>query len=78
MKLRNVVTRRVLKMIEDEMKRDTEKYDKWFADFSPFFKEGVMSDTENQEALMKLMRYDTNYSKGTASLDDYIKKMVPG
>ncbi len=47
MKLRNVVTRRVIKMIEDEMKRDSEKYDKWFSDFSPFIKEGVMSDSEN-------------------------------
>ena len=30
MKLKNVVTRRVLKMFEDEMKRDASKYDKWF------------------------------------------------
>lgn len=34
MKLRNVVTRRVLKMLEDEMKRDASKYDKWFNEFS--------------------------------------------
>jgi HSP90 family molecular chaperone len=32
-KLRNVVTRRVLKFIEDEMKRDPVAYDKWFNDF---------------------------------------------
>lgn len=77
MKLKNVVTRRVIKMIEDEMKRDAEKYDKWFSEFSAFLKEGVMSDTENQEALIRLMRYDSNFSKGTISLEDYIKKMVP-
>lgn len=29
-KLRNVVTRRVIKMLEDEMKRDTASYDTWF------------------------------------------------
>ena len=29
-KLRNVVTRRVIKMLEDEMKRDTLAYDLWF------------------------------------------------
>ena len=32
-KLRNVVTRRILKMLEDEMKRSPEQYDKWFEDF---------------------------------------------
>jgi len=34
MKLKNVVTRRVLKMLEDEMKRDAFTYDKWFNEFS--------------------------------------------
>jgi HSP90 family molecular chaperone len=32
-KLRNVLTRRVLKMLEDESKRDAEKYNKWFGEF---------------------------------------------
>lgn len=48
-KLRNVVTRRILKFIEDEMKRDPNGYDKWFNDFQIFLKEGVLSDHENQE-----------------------------
>ena len=46
-KLRNVVTRRILKFIEDEMKRDPDAYDKWFNDFQIFLKEGVLSDHEN-------------------------------
>lgn len=29
-KLKNVLTRRVLKLLEDESKRDAEKYNKWF------------------------------------------------
>lgn len=47
MKLRNVVTRRILKMLEDEMKRDPVRYDKWFDEFNSFLKEGLMTDTEN-------------------------------
>lgn len=46
-KLKNVVTRRILKMIEDEMKRDPASYDKWYQDFSMFLKEGIMTDHEN-------------------------------
>jgi TNF receptor-associated protein 1 len=32
-KLRNVLTRRVLKYLDDESKRDKEKYNKWFNEF---------------------------------------------
>ena len=32
-KLRNVITRRILKMIEDESKKDAEKYNRWFNEF---------------------------------------------
>ena len=46
-KLRNVVTRRILKMLEDELKRDPNTYDKWYADFNHFLKEGLMMDSEN-------------------------------
>lgn len=78
MKLRNVVTRRVLKILEDEIKRDAVKYDKWFSEFSMFLKEGLMMDSENQEQLLKLMRYNATFTNETISLEDYIKKMKPG
>lgn len=60
-KLRNVVTRRVLKMLEDEMKRDAAKYDLWFAEFNQFLKEGLMMDSENKDQLLKLMRYHATF-----------------
>jgi len=47
LKLKNVITRRVLKMLEDEMKRDIKTYEKWFQDFAHFLKEGVMMDSEH-------------------------------
>lgn len=78
MKLRNVVTRRILKMLEDEMKRDPVKYDQWFENFSQFLKEGLMMDGEHQESLLKLMRYKTTFSNESISLEDYIKKMKAG
>ena len=33
-KLRNVLTRRVIKMIDDEAKRDPEAYKSWYNDFN--------------------------------------------
>jgi HSP90 family molecular chaperone len=46
-KLRNVITRRILKLLDDEARKDPEKYTKWYNDFANFLKEGVNSDPEN-------------------------------
>lgn len=48
-KLRNVITRRVLKMLEDESKRDPKKYSMWYKDFSQFLKEGLTMDSDNKD-----------------------------
>jgi hypothetical protein len=32
-KLKNVLTRRILKLLEDEGKKDAEKYNKWYNEF---------------------------------------------
>ena len=79
-KLRNVLTRRVLKMLEDESKRDADKYNKWFMEFQNFIIEGLTVDAENSEALFKLLRFNTTFSGGKdfVNLDDYIAKMKPG
>jgi HSP90 family molecular chaperone len=77
-KLRNVLTRRILKMLEDESKMDAEKYNKWFNEFQSFIKEGLTVDHENSEPLFKLLRFNASYAgKDLVSLDDYISKMKP-
>lgn len=43
------MTRRILKMIEDEAKRDPKKYSLWYRDFNQFFKEGLTVDHENKD-----------------------------
>lgn len=77
-KLRNVLTRRILKQLEDESKRDADKYNKWFQEFQNFIKEGLTVDHENSEPLFKLLRFNSNFSgQNFVSLDDYIAKMKP-
>jgi TNF receptor-associated protein 1 len=76
-KLRNVLTRRVIKALEDEMKLDEEKYNNWYNEFSNCIKEGVNTDSENSQQLLKLLRYKSTFSGDYCSLDDYVKKMKP-
>ena len=79
-KLRNVITRRIIKHIDDESKRDADKYRKWFADFGNFIKEGITVDTENKDALFRLLRFLTrnNGASELVSIDEYIAKMKEG
>lgn len=60
-KLRNVLTRRILKALDDESKKDADKYNKWFNDFQNFIKEGLTTDQENAEHLFKLLRFNASY-----------------
>ena len=79
-KLRNVLTRRAIKMIDDEAKRDGEKYKNWYKDFGNFLKEGIAVDNDNKEALFRLLRFETRKlgERKYISLDDYIENMVEG
>jgi HSP90 family molecular chaperone len=80
-KLRTVITRRVIKMLEDEAKADPEKYNKWYDTFQNFLKEGTQSDPENKDALFRLLRFNVNYlgkSNAYISLEDYASKMIDG
>lgn len=79
-KLRNVLTRRVIKLIDDEAKRDPESYKRWYSDFGQFIKEGIAVDSDNKDALFRLIRVNSKSGgqKKLISLDDYIDNMKEG
>ncbi|XP_017881598.1 heat shock protein 75 kDa, mitochondrial [Ceratina calcarata] len=78
-KLRDVLTTRVLKFLNERSQKQTEDYHKFYKDYSIFLKEGIVS-TDNQkekEEIAKLLRFE---SSATApgeliSLTDYCKRM---
>jgi len=60
-RLKGVMTRRILKMIEEEARKDEERYLKWYKDFQFFLKEGLATDEDNKETLLKLQRFECNF-----------------
>lgn len=64
-------------MIDDESRRDPEKYQRWYTDFNQFIKEGITVDAENKDALFRLVRFLTRNGGSTSyiSIDDYVAKM---
>lgn len=67
-------------MIDDEAKRDPDAYKRWYADFGQFLKEGIAVDSENKDALFRLLRVHSknNGAKKFISIDDYIETMKEG
>jgi len=77
-KLSSVLSRRVVRFLAENAKKDPAEYLKFFAEFGQFIKEGVYTDFANKEETAKLLRFES--SRGEAgeliSLDDYVGRMA--
>lgn len=77
-RMNNVLAKRVIKHLETMSKKEPEKYEKFWAEFSNFIKEGVCTDASNKNEIARLLRYDTSLGEEKpCSLDDYIGRMPP-
>jgi HSP90 family molecular chaperone len=50
-------------MLEDEAKRDPERYNSWYGNFNSFLKEGTQTDHDNKDALFRLLRFQSNFEE---------------
>jgi len=80
MKLRQVITKRFLKFLAEEAKKDSDKYQDFWKTFGIFLKEGVTTDFQFQAELAKLLRFESSASEPGVmiSLDDYVERMKEG
>ncbi|MGB7747773.1 MAG: molecular chaperone HtpG [Verrucomicrobiia bacterium] len=78
-KLNKVLTGRFLKFLDEQAEKDAAAYEKFYAEYQRFLKEGVVTDFTHKEALGKLLRYESSaLDKGKlTSLADYVKRMSP-
>lgn len=76
-KLKSLLTKRILKALSDEMNKNPAEFDRWAKEFAVFIGEGIITDKENSELLIKLMRFKSTYAELT-NIDDYVQKMKQG
>jgi HSP90 family molecular chaperone len=78
-KIRKVITKRFLKYLDEEARKDPEQYLKFWSTFGLYLKEGATSDYEFQKELGKLMRFESSKSEPgkPVSLADYVLRMNP-
>ena len=77
-KLSAVITKRVLKWLDEESRRDATQYEKFIKEFGFFLKEGVCTDTVNKMEIAKLLRFESSHGDTPgvlSSLDQYIDRM---
>jgi molecular chaperone HtpG len=76
-RLKNLLTRRVVRTLEDLAKDEPEKYKKFWHEFSPFMKEGIATDFSARDSLSKLLRFpsSTTAPDELVSLQDYVDNM---
>ncbi|WKX99068.1 hypothetical protein Q1695_014162 [Nippostrongylus brasiliensis] len=78
-KIRKILTDKVLSFLQNEMKKDHEKYEEFYKHYSIFFKEGIITemDQNSKEEIAKLMLFESSNQKPgvLTSLTDYCKRM---
>lgn len=70
-------TRRVLALLDD-MSKDAEKYNGFYAEFGAVLKEGLGEDFANRDKLAKLLRFASTQGPEVVSLADYKARMKEG
>lgn len=63
--------KKILGELENLSKNDKEKFEKFIALYNPQLKEGLLSDWQNRETLLGLVRYKSTGADGWTSLADY-------
>jgi TNF receptor-associated protein 1 len=78
-RLNSILTKRVLRFLADEAKKDAAAYNRFFDEFGFFLKEGACTDNMWRAEIAKLLRFSSSkQADATVSLDDYVGRMAEG
>ena len=77
-KLSQVLTKRFIKFLNDQSKKEENKYLEFWNEFGPLIKEGVATDFSYKEELAKLLRFESTAleSGELTGLDAYVDRMA--
>lgn len=78
-KIRDVLTRKIVRFLGERLKRDEEGYVEWYKEFHMFVKEGICMDPQYGDQLAKLLMFETSQTAegDVCTLDEYIARCPP-
>jgi len=76
-KIKDVLTGKILSMIEYWLESEPEKFKTFYKEFGPLFKSGLNSDFTNRDRLINMLRFQTTKSTDDemVSLKQYVERM---
>lgn len=76
-KINDIITNRFLKHLEKLAQDSVEEYEQFYALFSRFLKEGIITSWKYKDSLAKLIRFESTFTEAgkKTSFDDYISRM---
>ncbi|XP_028397610.1 heat shock protein 75 kDa, mitochondrial-like isoform X2 [Dendronephthya gigantea] len=80
-RLKDVLTRRLIKFLQEQARKDRVKYEEFFKEYGIFLREGVVvtNDEHLKEDVAKLLRFESSNEKAgdLISLEHYVSRMKP-
>lgn len=79
-RIRTVLTRRVLRFLETELKRNRAGYEAFFAQHGAYLKEGACAEQVYQNDIGKLLLFESSELPAgqLTTLDEYVSRTAPG
>lgn len=77
-KIKAILTKKVLKFLNEEANKDEDGFMRWYKEFGHFLVEGMAIDTEHSRDIMSLTRYNWSSDENMVTLDRYIASMKEG
>jgi len=74
-KIKNASVKKVLSDLSKMMKKDSDKYAKFYAEFGNCLKEGIYADMGNREKLLELMQFNTLKSDEKTTIEEFLKNV---
>ena len=78
-KLSSVLSAKLTRFFQDQMKKDVDKYEKFFKDYGMFVREGIVTaETQDErEDIAKLLRFESSKEKPghMKTLTEYVSEM---
>lgn len=78
-RIRDVLTRKIVRFLEDEKKKKPEAFKEFYTEYNFFLKEGVCHDFKFMDQISKLLMFESSKEEAGAltSFDDYIGRCPP-
>lgn len=72
-KIKNASVKKVLSELSKMMKKDSEKYATFYAEFGNVLKEGLYNDFANREKILELLQFNHLNSDEVTTIEEYVK-----